>query len=172
MILLIHKNKPNLVKNSLRSILSCNKYYQNWQLAIISKDEISTKIQHKIYTDTKKAVIDSSADIVIILEEGNELYPSYLHNLNLFFVEHKNILYCISNIHEYNPVLEKTQDVNNIIYPEKLDIAQLAWRIKCNKLYGAWTIKSLQERCGTPQQTGFISQYKSIAKEDKKVVYL
>lgn len=171
-------NRPLLVKNSLNSILRCSNYHQNWNLffgddgstvsgkPIVEEilknhlDKVTFANSHFTLKDKLKeglvlgkyanqAIRESDADVAIILCDDDELYPSYLADLNIFFTNNPEILYCYSKVCVFNPLIQKSQEAvgtNNkynqwsgLINPVgKVDASQVAWRTKCCKEYGAW----------------------------------
>lgn len=216
LILLTYYERPNLVKNALRSI--ANSSYDNWEVAFIDDGVIhpGKPIVEKILPSSKvkffasemdsnakitsggcfigkymnDAIKDSDADVAIMLSDDDELVPNYLENLNIFFSEN-NVLSCYSNVYIYNPLKEKSVDVKTLSNSDpnwkghvwfgqttncayKVDGSQVAWKLACNKVHGAWFdypitmnhdalfFTSLYERCGPSVYTGFISQYKAV----------
>lgn len=184
LILMSYYNRPILVKNTLNSIIKANEYHQNWQLLFgddSSKipgrpivEEILKEFLHKIIfvnSNTNieeklkqgltlgkfanEAIRNSDADLAIILCDDDELYPNYLFNLNNYFLNNKDILYCYSNLIIFNPILQKSIDLKNKIiinrYNQwqgpinpagKVDASQVAWRLDCCKKYNAWFAES------------------------------
>lgn len=136
----------------------------------------------------------TDAEIIVTLNDDDELHPEYFVKLNYFLTHHPEVLYCYSNIILYNPLIQKAEDINHIggSYNEhtgpinlygKCDASQVAWRISCNREYGAWFSEStiegnkkmpwatntdaeffdqLYEKCGPAYYSGFVSQYKGI----------
>jgi glycosyltransferase involved in cell wall biosynthesis len=182
LILMAYYNRPILVKNALTSILKANDYYQNWELLfgddgsavpgkpiveeilgrltnkvkfVNSNLTLEEKLEHGISIGkfANQALKETDADIAFILCDDDELVPSYLFNLNRFFIENPEVLYAYSKIHLYNPLLQKSSDVQNIsgkynqyegpINPVgKVDASQVAWRLSCCKQHGAWFAES------------------------------
>lgn len=218
-ILLTYFERPNLVKNFFRSLLEANKYYSNWELAVIDDGSttpvkpIAERIlkphlrQIKFYNsemtpEMKKlsggvfigkymneAIKSSDADIGIMVGDDDEIYPDYLKNLAEFFDKNPDVLSCYSNVHVYNPLTEKSCNAYNLYCEDpnwkghswfgkpinpayKVDGTQVAFRLKCCKVFGAWNpypiwinhdaefFKELSARCGKSVYTGFISMYK------------
>lgn len=94
-----------------------------------------------------RAIDQSTADIAIILCDDDELVPTYLRDLASYFETHPEVLYCYSKTHLYNPLIQKSEDVNNIVgkYNQwegpinpagKVDGSQVAWRLSCFREYG------------------------------------
>lgn len=185
LILATYYNRPILVKNALNSILKANVHHQNWKLVfgddaspiegepiarrILANhvDQIEfirkeTTLQEKIDGGislgkyANEILRNTDAEIIITLNDDDELHPEYLSNLNYFLTHHPEVLYCYSNIHLYNPLKQKAEEVDNISgsYNEhngpinlygKCDASQVAWRISCNKEHGAWYSESTIE---------------------------
>jgi len=180
LILMPYYNRPILVKNALNSILESNNFHQNWILLfgddgsdipgkpIVEnilgefKDKIiffetNNSIEEKLKNGlmlgkyANEIIKNSDADLGIFLCDDDELVPSYLHNLNNFFIQNKNIDYCYSKIYLYNPLFQKSKNINNKIQENKynqyktpinpvgkLDASQICWRISCCKEKNAW----------------------------------
>lgn len=180
LILMVYYNRPLLVKNALNSILRSNELHQNWELLFgddnsiipgkpiaedILKDHLSkiTFVNSNLSIEEKlqkglvlgkfanEAIKRSDADIAITLCDDDELHPKYLFNLNNYFLNNQNILYCYSNVLVFNPIIQKTSDIDeNIIFQRynkfnepinpvgKVDSSQVAWRLDCCKKYDAW----------------------------------
>lgn len=137
---------------------------------------------------------ESDADIAFILCDDDEITPWYLKRLAGFFSNHPRILYCYSKVFMYNPLVQKSEDVkkqavgkfnkwDEPINPVgKVDASQVAWRLDCCKVHGAWfkestkqvpgkpwtkdTDKSffenLYDKCGPCKPTGFVGQFKGV----------
>lgn len=221
LILMSYFNRPILVKRALESILQAGKLHNHWELAFgddgseIPGRPIVEDVLHKhldrVYFvrnemsfDEKikqglilgklanEAIVESKADIAIILCDDDELVPTYLRDLSVYFNKNPNILYCYSKVYLFNPLIQEVRSRNaggkfNIwkepIDPVgKVDASQVAWRLKCCKELGAWfapttkrvpgkpwvqdTDKSffqnLYDKCGLCYPTGFFGQYKGI----------
>lgn len=190
LILMTYFNRPILVKNGLKSILAANEYYQDWELAFgddgsvhpgrSSVEEILSDHMDKvtivesgmgIEEKLQKGLIlgkmaneqikKSNADVAIIMGDDDELVPTYLRDLSLFFKNNPETLYCYSKVYLYNPLVQKSSDAKKIctgkynqeegrINPvNKVDATQVAWRLSCCKEYGAWfkdTTLSVKEK--------------------------
>jgi hypothetical protein len=182
LILMAYYNRPILVRNALKSIVEANEYHQNWHLFfgddgssipgkpivqeilgeltkkvtfVESNLTLEQKLQQglSIGKYANQAIRDSDADISLILCDDDELVPTYLFNLNDYFLTHSDVLYCYSKVYIYNPILNKNKEVNNgfckynkfneSINPvNNLDASQVAWRLECCKKYGAWFAES------------------------------
>lgn len=222
LILLTYYNRPKLVRNALNSIIKSNVYHQNWKLIFgddaspipgepicreILFDHIDqiefirkeTTLQEKLDSGIRlgkyanEILRETDAEIVVPLNDDDELHPEYLSKLNYYMTECPEVLYCYSNIHLYNPLFQKSEDVHNISGPYnqyteplnlfgKCDASQVAWKVSCNKEYGAWfpetTVRDndmpwatntdaeffnvLYDKCGPAYYSGFVSQYKGI----------
>lgn len=221
-ILCSYYNRPILLRNAMNSILKANEHHEDWELAFgddnskipgrpiveeILKDHLDkvTFVQSNMSFEDKidqglilgklanKAMKESDADVALMLCDDDELYPTYLKGLSDFFKTNPNILYCYSKLHLYNPLLQKSEDVDNIhgkfnqwndpIDPvNKVDASQVAWRLSCCKIHGAWfqettrfvpgkpwtkdTDKSFFEnlftKCGKCYPSGLVGQYKGV----------
>lgn len=215
LILLSYYNRPKLVKKALNSILVND--YKKWELYFcddsspISGEDIlkeTTKdVPNKIvYFNTNRSVEEkiknglqlgyyanlamkqSDADIVIVLCDDDQLHHNYLGNINNFFIENSDIMYCYSYVDLYNPITDTVPNGNifnkyyfeGIINPVgKIDVSQVAWRMECFKqvqmpestIIGnkpwlkdtdlSW-FEQLYNRFGGCHPTGFISQHKGI----------
>ncbi len=178
LILCAYYNRPILVRNALNSILKANKYHTDWELAFgddnskipgrpiveeILSDHLDKvqfvqsgmKFEDKIEQGlilgrlANEVIEKSDADVAFMLCDDDELYPTYLKGLSDYFTQNTDVLYCYSKLHLYNPLLQKSESVNNIagrfnqwntpIDPVgKVDASQVAWRLSCCKQYGAW----------------------------------
>ena len=92
---------------------------------------------------------ESDADIGIMLCDDDELYPTYLRDLSVYFEEHSEVLSCYSDIYLYNPLYQESSEVDNLMNKynqwrlpidptNKVDATQVAWRLSCCKEHGAW----------------------------------
>jgi hypothetical protein len=178
LILMAYYNRPILVRNALNSILKSNKYHQNWHLLFgddgskiagrpIAEEILKDHLSQITFIDSNHTFEDkikdgltlgkyanatmreSDADIALMLCDDDELVPDYLSNLNKFFIENPNFLYCYSKIYIYNPLIQKSEESKSVIGKfnkwtgpiepvNKLDASQVAWRIDCCKLHNAW----------------------------------
>jgi len=178
LILCSYYQRPKLVRNALSSILAANEFHQDWELAFgddgskipgrpivedVLKDHLDkvTFVQSGMTLDDKlksglmlgkmanDAIAASSADLGLVLCDDDELHPEYLKNLSAFFEANPNVLYAYSKIHLYNPLYQKSSDVNNLnhkynqwvtpINPScRVDASQVSWRLSCCKQMEAW----------------------------------
>jgi len=210
LILLPYYNRPKLVKNALNSILRTK--YENWHLAffddgspipgkpiveeILPLDKV-TFYNSNMSAEDKKidgcrmghylnvASLESDADIIITLCDDDELFPTYLENLDTFFSSHPEEVSCYSKIHLFNPFLEKSEDVDNLgghynkckgrIRPScKVEVSQVAWRMSavvdgarwrdnCTGNHDVYFLEELYEKTGKlTAETDFIAQYKGM----------
>jgi glycosyltransferase involved in cell wall biosynthesis len=190
LILMSYYNRPLLVRNTLKSILKANEYHSNWELLFgddgskvpgkpiaeeILKDHLSKvkfvnsnmtfedKIDNGLLLGkyANQFMMESDADVAIMLCDDDELVPTYLKNLSEFFIKNPSVLYCYSKIHIFNPFFQTTDGVNNTtgkfnqwtepINPvAKVDATQVAWRLDCCKKYGAWFQESTKFIDGKP----------------------
>ncbi len=175
-------NRPILVKNALNSIIAANKFHQNWQLVfgddgssiagrpivedilgdfltqisfINSNRSIEEKVANGLVLGkyANEIIKSSDADVAFILCDDDEILPDYMFNLSKFFLANPSVMYCYSGVHLYNPILQKSCDVDNVtgkfnqwnipVEPVgKLDASQVAWRLNCCKEFGAWFAES------------------------------
>ena len=190
LILMSYYNRPILVRNALTSILKAHEHHANWSLAFGDDgssipgrpivEEILKDHLHRItFVDTKMTFEDkveqgialgrfanavmreSDADVGIMLCDDDELHPEYLKNLSRYFADHPSVLYCYSKIYVYNPLIQKSDDAQNLtsrynawaspIDPvAKVDATQVAWRLSCCKDHGAWFADSTKFIDGKP----------------------
>jgi len=178
LILMVYYNRPILVKNALQSIIKANQFYSDWELVFgddnskIPGEPIAREILHNYLSKVKfarsstsleekiekglnlgwyinKFINESDADYVITLCDDDELHPNYLKNLDDYFINNNDIMYCYSNVILYNPLKHKSNEstlvggtYNRYKTPinaaGKLDGSQVAWRTKCNKEMNIW----------------------------------
>ena len=190
LILMSYYNRPILVKNSLKSILEADKYHQNWELFFgddgskIPGKPIVEELLHSCIDKVKfvnsnltikekiksglvlgkyanQAIKESDADVAIMLCDDDQLVPDYLYNLNNYFKNNNEVLYCYSKIYLINPLVKNylyTKEVNNkynqwigSINPAgKVDATQVAWRLQCCKEHNAWFSESTKFVPGKP----------------------
>lgn len=189
-ILLPYYNRPLLLRNAITSILESNKYYPYWDLIFgddgsnipgrpIVEELLREHLEKVVFVHTGMSFNDkiekgivigglanevlnkSTADAAIILGDDDELVPTYLRDLAEFFVNHPDVLYCYSKIHLYNPLIQKSCDVNNVVgkYNQwnglinpvaRVDASQIAWRLSCFHKYGARFSESTKIVPGKP----------------------
>lgn len=222
LILMAYFNRPILVRNALNSILKANEFHGDWHLAFgddgsklpgrpiveeILKDHLDkvSFVESGMTFDDKireglilgrlanEAMRSSDADVAFMLCDDDEIVPSYLKNLSDLFSSRPEVLYCYSKVHVYNPLYQKSGDVDSVkgrynkhsgpIDPvDKVDASQVAWRLDCCKVHGAWFAEStkevmgkpwtrdtdkaffraLHEKCGVCHESGFVGQYKAV----------
>lgn len=190
LILMAYYNRPLLVRNALNSIVKADQHHQNWvllfgddgspipgkpiaeEILCDHKDKLifaqsNMTLQEKLEKGlaighyANQAIKDSDADLAIILCDDDELFPTYLADLNRFFTNNSNTLYCYSRIVIFNPLIKKSSDVDftynkynqwtTPINPVgKVDASQVAWRLDCCKKYGAWFAESTKFVEGKP----------------------
>lgn len=180
-------NEPGrpIVERILREHLSKIRFY-NSEMTREMKALCGGSFMGKFMND---AIKDSDAQIVIMVGDDDELYPDYLKNLNQYFLDHPKVLSCYSGVHVFDPLKEKSCNTHNLYYEDpkwkghawfgkpidpayRVDGTQVAWRMSCCKIDGAWFsypltlnhdaefFEELYERCGPSEYTGFISMYK------------
>lgn len=178
LILLSYFNRPILVKNALQSVKNAVKKHHRWELAFgddgseypgepIAR-EILSNHQHKLsFYNTHSSIEDkiqngiqigklanqvlskTDCDICVTLCDDDEFHPDYLWNLNLYFLQNPEVMYCWSNIHLFNPFKQKAEGINNLsgIYNEltesvnpygRLDGSQVAFQIKAIREHNIW----------------------------------
>jgi hypothetical protein len=131
-----------------------------------------------------EAMINSSADISIMLCDDDAIYPNYFEYLNTLYTLNPNLNYAYSHVCVFDPFIEKIEDVPvrphslNAYYqpinPENaVDASQISWRreiiLKNNILFpypktynlDADLYKQMFNKLGPCYYTGFISQYKA-----------
>jgi glycosyltransferase involved in cell wall biosynthesis len=161
-------NRPNLIRFGLKSIKEQS--YKNWNLVLIddgsnqsayqSMCEILNDDIHKCkYINTYMAAEDKiklggslfglywthaclnkACDLGVMLCDDDALVPDYLENLNQFFVNNPNEMWCYTHYKGYDPYAQK--DFSNIkisvnsalnterINPDsKLDASQVAFKL-------------------------------------------
>lgn len=190
LILMAYYNRPLLVKNALKSIAKANEQHQNWELLFgddgsvipgkpIAEQELGNLIDKVIFVESNlslqeklkngitigkyanQAIRESNADVAIMLCDDDELVPNYLCNLNKYYLNNPEILYCYSKIHLYNPLIQSSFNVDNVsgkynqhkepINPVgNLDASQVSWRLDCCKKNGAWFAESTKHVEGKP----------------------
>lgn len=174
----------------MTSILKANEHHHDWHLAFgddgskipgapiveeILKDHLNkvTLVQSGMCFDEKidaglilgrlanEQMAKTDADIAFILCDDDELVPTYLKELSDFFTNNPEVLYCYSKIHLYNPLVQKSSDVSNVVgkYNQwntpinpvnRVDASQVAWRLKCCHEHGAWFAGSTKFVPGKP----------------------
>jgi glycosyltransferase involved in cell wall biosynthesis len=190
MIMCSYYNRPILVRRTLESVLRADAHHHDWEFVFgddgskipgepIVRDVLRDHI-HKVRfvkndmtfdAKVSKGIIlgalanremrNSDADIAIMLCDDDELHPEYLRNLSEYFAKNTEILYCYSKIHLFNPLLTRTDSVNNLnnkynewsgpIEPaNRVDATQVAWRLDCCKKYDAWFADSTLSVPGKP----------------------
>lgn len=220
LILMTYYNRPILVRNALASIRKAAELYQDWILVfgddnspipgepivremlpeyldritfintnMSFNEKIKNGLAHGKYAN--QFIASCEADVAIILCDDDELVPTYLRDLATFFISRPNVMYCYSKVHIYNPLFQKSQDVDNVtgryndhhgpINPaNKLDVSQVAFRLDCCKKHGVQFLEStkgtqpwienldgrffqaLYDKFGPAEPTNLIAQYKGI----------
>lgn len=190
LILSSYYNRPVLVRNMLASVLAANEYHADWELSILDDnspiplepildkmmvghmDKVRTansgmSFQNKIEQGlalgrwANQGIRESDADIAIFLTDDDELVPTYLRDLSSYFANYPDVPYCYSHIHLFNPLCQKSSEVDCLghkynqwrepIDPvAKLDASQVAWRLSCCKEHGVWLKESTNEFADMP----------------------
>jgi glycosyltransferase involved in cell wall biosynthesis len=131
LIVLAYYNRPKIVLNALESIIKLD--YENFEVCFIDDgsanlgepvvrefcDSIIDKFKFKFINnsvDDKKrqggsihgrymneAILESDADVVIVLCDDDALFPNYLTNLNNHFNTNPNSYWCYSHVKFYDP---------------------------------------------------------------------
>lgn len=209
LIILPYYNRPTLVKNALRSIQEST-YLDwelafiddgsvvdgsNIVSSLFTVDQLaktrfySTGDSQKQKEDrggsnygmyANRAMSESSAEIVIILCDDDALLPSYLENLNAWFINHPEENYCYSHVLEFNPTLEDYHTVgkkgsglnktDKIAPACQVDASQVAWRKSDDVLFpfpqtgclDAEIFGKLTSKYGLCSYSGFDGQYKAM----------
>lgn len=214
-ILCSYYNRPKLFRKSLQSILSST--HQDVEVFVCddgsdlnAEEMVRSLIPQAVYHNTGSTIEDklakgiqigkvanlflsqTSADLAITLGDDDELVPDYLERLVGYFHLHPNIMYAWSKIHLFNPLIESSNNCNNVtghynnwsgsINPVgKLDTSQVAYRVDCYRAYGirypettrvadqpglgnidAPFFEQLYRRFGDASFTGLIGQFKGI----------
>ncbi len=137
------------------------------------------------------AIRSTDADLALILCDDDVLVPDYMKNLSEFFVNNPDVLYCHSKLFIYNPLQNSDWNPDSkynkwadqqVCPVNNLDASQVAWRLSCCKVHGAWFAEStkavegkpwikdtdksffenLYAKCGPSHPTGFFGQCKGI----------
>jgi hypothetical protein len=114
-----------------------------------------------------QAIIDSDADVGIMLCDDDALLSDYLSNLKTWFEDNPKRMFCYSNLILFNPFLEDPFNLKGDkvlrVQPIKprgkgvkdlrtrcnsshslnkisgeVDSSQVAWKLKCNKIGKCW----------------------------------
>lgn len=134
LIILVYYERPEIVLNALNSISELN--YENFEIRFIDDGstkrgenivkQVCSSILDKFtfyyidntVEDKKKqggsihgsymnlAIKESNADYVIVMCDDDALFPDYLTNLNKFYNENPNKLWCYSHVKFFNPEIE------------------------------------------------------------------
>jgi RimJ/RimL family protein N-acetyltransferase len=211
LILLLYHERPELVRKALASVARAGVAHPHWELAFID-DRSSTpgepiareilfeqlsrvRFYHNPWVDGEaesqvgrtmnQAIMDSGAQVAIMLCDDDELHPDYLANLSEFFLTHPEAASCYSLVHLYNPAWEDSCFVDNLTGPlnqwreplapaNRLDASQVAWRTSVNRQLGAWFefpktacldrdfFARLTDVAGPTPFSGFVAQYKGV----------
>jgi glycosyltransferase involved in cell wall biosynthesis len=137
LIVLPYYRRPSIVLNALDSIKNLN--YQNWELSFIDdsgddsfKETLlnfgldNSKIKYTAIYDSDEAkqlnngsrhgefmnnsILESDADIIIILCDDDALLNNSLTDLNQFYTNNPHINWAYSLVTYYNPLIETYRD--------------------------------------------------------------
>jgi glycosyltransferase involved in cell wall biosynthesis len=222
LILLLYYERPNLVRNALRSIVQANEHHQDWEVVVIDDgseapalpivaeflaghcDQVKV-IETRMTAQDKlrdgcltglamnQAIEHSDADIGIMLCDDDALYPTYLRDLSRFFTENPDTMSCYSKVIVYDALHKLPEESTDTNCPLNrhtgpingncmVDASQGAWRLRCNKEFGARFPDSqsrnhdgalydeLYRKCGPMLPTGVIGQYKGI--HERELVFV
>jgi glycosyltransferase involved in cell wall biosynthesis len=131
LIVLAYYNRPKIVLNALESIMKLD--YDNFEVCFIDDgspnlgepvvrefcDSIIDKFKFKFIDNSiedkkrqggsihgrymNEAILESDADVVIVLCDDDALFPNYLTNLNNYFNNNPNSYWCYSHVKFYDP---------------------------------------------------------------------
>ena len=183
-------NRPILLRKAVESIVEANQFHPDWHLAFaddgskipgrpIAEEVLGSLVSKVDFVQTNmtfddkiekglvlgklanEAILDSDADIGIMLCDDDRLYPDYLKKLSDFFEASPFVHYCYSKVLVANPLKGydmrtgwvehryngNTEPINPV---GKVDASQVAWRLDCCKKHGAWFADSTLEVPGKP----------------------
>lgn len=132
-LLIPYYKRPKIVLNALESIAKID--YDNWHLtfiddsgddsfreaffnygldkdkikytAIMMSDDEKIKIGGSIYGKyLNNAIQETNADVIIVICDDDAIFSNYLSNLNKFYADNPNKVWCYSNIKFFNPETE------------------------------------------------------------------
>lgn len=210
LILLVYYNRPKIVLNALNSIKNMN--YSNWEMVFIDDgsehpgepvvrevladylDKITFIQTHDTVEQKMKqggsrhghfmneAILNSDADVVIVLCDDDAIIPDYFTNLDRWFRNNRHKKYCYSHVRIFDPekespfFVEKRDHVTNVtglINPCcTVDSSQIAYKRSCftdggmrypspmTRNLDAYMFDQLFKKYGPCHYTGFDSQYK------------
>lgn len=215
LVLLFYYNRPKIVRNALQSLLDSNYENleiaiidDGSELRIKNvADEMfqSTFLEnaYKVYylEDTKEAkivrggsmfgqkandvMLDSDADITIMLCDDDVIYPEYFDNLSNFYIVHQDVQYAYCHVVYFDPLVEsyvgkqcmglENNHVTDINPCCAVDASQVSWRNICVKKYAdlrfpypqtlnldAYLYNQFFRILGVCKYIGFIGQYKGV----------
>jgi glycosyltransferase involved in cell wall biosynthesis len=170
LILAAYYNRPNMIRRGLESVKMQS--HQDWELAFCDDGSVppGKPIVDEIFGDDPRvvyyrledsvqqkyaqggsrhgqmlneAMVNSKADICIILCDDDALYPGYLEGLSDFYENNPDINYSYSHVSIYNPLdfpgWDNLQDdydnfINGYEWPInpvcQVDASQVSWRRK------------------------------------------
>lgn len=220
LILCAYYERPNMVRTALESIKA--QKYKNWEICFIDdgstkkgrpiveevlRDDLDkvTVIETNETIDDKQrnggsnfgkywnqGILNSNADVAIMLCDDDALHQDYLSNLNTWFTTNTDKNWCYSHVVWFNP-FEESDFVNinrskpwppvipflnitedNICPDGRIDASQVAWRTNCNKEKSIWfpfpqtrnhdahLYRHMFNGYGGCNYSGFVGEYKAI----------
>ncbi len=144
LILCTYYERPEMVKDALRSVLACDYYHPDWELAFlddssptpgqpIAEEVLKPRIDKvKFYrTETQReekiekgselgkilnqAMRESDADLCVSLNDDDRFALNYLKNLSDFMEERPGHLSCFSKVHLAFPSAKNRPDLKPLI---------------------------------------------------------
>lgn len=210
-IVLAYYCRPKLVLNAIQSIREMN--YDNYHVVIVDDGSFPSSNQVIMVDDPiveqaivhyipdtpeqkiiqggsrhgefiNKAILESNADIAIVLCDDDGITPDYFTNLAKWFSENPDQMYCYSHVRYFDPLTESPFGIEkrpwwtnhtHTLNPENtLDSSQVAFRTKCFQVDGirypspqtknldAVLFRQLYSKYGPCKFAGFDGQYKAI----------
>ena len=174
MILLAYYNRPKTVRLALESVKAQD--YEDWELVVVDdssvcpvdpiiKDVFGVDSRVKIFntndSDEEKiarggsnfgrywndAVMQSSANVALMLCDDDALYPGYLKKINSFYARNHEIHYSYSHVSIFDPSVTESIELITDNFDHKLnkhtglinpfhqvDASQVSWRISAFKV--------------------------------------
>ena len=170
LVILVYYDRPNMVRFALDSV--AEQSYRNYSLAIIddgsaisawdivhehyfgkfpstvlyrTDDSIEDKIAQggsRHGEQINYAIMDSDADVAILLCDDDAIYPGYLEGLAKYYSDNPSVNYSFGHVQTFNPY--EAEDYNHIVgnpivflnnhfYPInpycQVDASQVSWRL-------------------------------------------
>jgi glycosyltransferase involved in cell wall biosynthesis len=174
LILLLYYERPNLVRNALRSILKADAHHQDWELVVIDDGSEAPALptvaeimeghhqQVKVFETRmtgqdkqrvgcliglaiNQVIERSDADIGIMLCDDDALYPTYLRDLSRFFTENPDALSCYSKVIVYDALKELPEESTNVDSPLNRHIEPINGYCMVDASQGAWRLRCNKE---------------------------